>query len=506
MSRTTRVRAAAQITARDLTLTRTGRPIVTGLDLTVSADSRLAIVGENGAGKSTLLAALAGSLDPSSGTVAVHGRIAVVEQELPTGPSTPLRTGGRTVDDAIDVAIRDSREALDDLDAAAAALAEESPGAADRYAAALDRATALDAWDAQRRVTTALEALGAETDRSRLLSELSVGQRYRVRLACVLGGDAEILLLDEPTNHLDAQGLVFLTENLRSRGGFAVVSHDRLLLADVADTFVDLDPSSDGRPRIYGGGYDGYRAGRAAERARWEQLHAGQLAEGERLREQLQSAQNRLVTGWRPEKGTGKHARASRAPSVVRNVKRRQEALDAHTVPVPAPPKRLSVPDYPVLVGGTLLAADDVTVDGRLTAPVELSVRAGDKLLICGPNGAGKSTLLSVLTGELPPTGGAVHRHPGARLGILRQESDPSSGYAQSVGQRRRHALLEVLAGIPDVVILDEPTNHLAAALVDDLTEALRTHAAAVIVATHDRTLLDALSDWPRLTLGDGAR
>ena len=85
-----------------------------------------------------------------------------------------------------------------------------------------------------------------------------MGQRYRVRLACVLGARPDLLLLDEPTNHLDAVSLAFLTERLREHtGGLAIVSHDRALLRDVAGEFLDLDPSSDGRPRLYHGGYDG---------------------------------------------------------------------------------------------------------------------------------------------------------------------------------------------------------------------------------------------------------
>ena len=188
-------------------------------------------------------------------------------------------------------------------------------------------------------------------------------------------------------------------------------------------------------------------------------------------------------------------------------MKRRQEALDARAVPVPAPPARLTVPDRPVRVGGTLLAADEVTVAGRMAAPVTLSLRAGEKLVVCGPNGAGKSTLLAVLRGELAPTGGTVRRHGAARLGTLTQETEAAetrTGRELSVGQRRRRALLTMLAGEPDVMLLDEPTNHLSMALVDDLTEALRRQSAAVVVATHDRALLAALSDWPRISIGAG--
>lgn len=131
-------------------------------------------------------------------------------------------------------------------------MTEGDPSADDRYASALDAATRLDAWDAERRVDVALEALGACADRDRPLSTLSVGQRYRVRLACLLGARHDILLLDEPTNHLDAGGLDFLTRRLREHdGGLAVVSHDRALLRDIANRFLDLDPARDGKPRLY---------------------------------------------------------------------------------------------------------------------------------------------------------------------------------------------------------------------------------------------------------------
>ncbi|MCR8526408.1 ABC transporter ATP-binding protein, partial [Escherichia coli] len=89
-------------------------------------------------------------------------------------------------------------------------------------------------------------------------------------MACLLGAEDDFLLLDEPTNHLDRSGLDFLTMQLRTRnGGVVIVSHDRALLSDIAETVVDLDPTPDDRPRIYGNGYAGYREGRVAERERW---------------------------------------------------------------------------------------------------------------------------------------------------------------------------------------------------------------------------------------------
>lgn len=523
--------ARAQITLTDASISRGGMSILNEVDLTVSQKSRIGIVGENGRGKSTLLQLLTGTLTPDSGTVTRIGSIGVADQEMPAHDE-------RTVENAIAEAIEESIAALAALDAAAAALADDSdPDAATNYATALELAEALDAWDAERRVSLALAELDADFDRDRRLDTLSVGQRYRVRLACLLGGDHDILLLDEPTNHLDRAGLNFLTERLRDRrGGVAVVSHDRALLADIATMIVDLDPTSDGTPRVYGG-YDAYREGRAAEFSRWQQQYEREQQERQKLHDDLSAAQNRLSTGWRPDKGTGKHQRASRAGGITQAVHRRQEALEAHAVTVPEPPQRFAFPELRSRPGTVLLSAEEVLVKGRLAPAPDFEVRGGERLLITGPNGAGKSTLLGVLAGSISPDSGRVQRAHSARISYLTQESDlppdrvaakvfaertasadgervslASIGLLRprdqgkrvgelSIGQQRRLDLAIALASRPQVLLLDEPTNHLSIALVDELTEALNVTPAAVVVTSHDRQLLRDLAEWPRIRL-----
>ncbi|MGW4106957.1 ATP-binding cassette domain-containing protein [Streptomyces sp. NPDC004976] len=293
-------------------MTRGSRRVLNGLSVTVSARSRIAVVGENGRGKTTLLHVLAGLITPEEGSVRRTGTVGLARQELSA-------RDGETVGTLTSAALEASHAALGALEAAALDLAGGDPTAGERYAAALDAATRLDAWDAERRVDVALDALGACTDRGRPLSTLSVGQRYRVRLACLLGARHDVLLLDEPTNHLDAGGLDFLTRRLREHhGGLAVVSHDRALLRDVAERFVDLDPAREGTARLYAGGYDAWQDARRRERERWEQDHEQQQAEHLRLRDAVSQARDRLSTGWRPDKGTGKHQRQSRAPGTVR--------------------------------------------------------------------------------------------------------------------------------------------------------------------------------------------
>ena len=531
---------AAHLRAEGVHVVRGGRTLLRDVHLTVSVGTRLALVGENGRGKTTLLHVLAGLVRPEAGTVERTGTIGLAEQALAV-------RSGETVGTVVAAATHDSRDALADLDRTTQALADGRPGADTAYARALERATRLAAWDAERRVDVALAGLAACTDRDRPLASLSVGQRYRVRLACLLGASHDILLLDEPTNHLDAASLGFLTDRLHAHpGGVVVVTHDRGLLRDVAEEFLDLDPSPDGRPQRFAGGYDAWREGRAGARARWVQEHEAQVAEQARLSAAVDQARDRLSTGWRPEKGHGKHLRQSRAPGVVQSLHRRVAELDAHRVTVPEPPPELRWPELPTRTGMPIVRAVGVTVAGRLERPVDVILEGGDRLLVTGPNGAGKSTLLAVLTGELEPTSGSVTRSSGARMALVGQEVPAwpagltaralferhvgrlvSSGFVGehevvplgatglldreavrtpverlSLGQQRRLDLALALAGRPHLLVLDEPTNHLSAALVDDLTAAWASTPAALVVATHDRQMLRDLDGWPRLDVG----
>lgn len=540
------------LVADGVTFAYPGRPVLDRVTVVAGAGQRIGVVGENGAGKSTLLQVLAGVLVPQAGEVRRAGSLAVVTQELEVGPGA---TVGTLVDEAL-LAVREASAALERTIASF----DHAVGDLSALTEALARVEQLAGWDADRRMDEALTRFGAPRDPARRLAEMSVGERYRVRLACRVAQRADVLLLDEPTNHLDETGIEYLTAQLGGWPGVVViVTHDRQLLDDVMTAILDLDPSIDGRPVLYGASsYSTYRFAKDQALRRWRQRYAAEQQRREHLLHRLDASYEGLSDGWRPPKGSQPHRRATHARLHVKAADRLVERLEAHAVEVPTPPLALAFPDLPALPtrpvgalsGGPLLEVRAPLVPGRLDlAGVRVSLPPCGRLLVTGPNGSGKSTLLSALAGTTPLARGSITLAPGVRLGILAQDDHPSSAgpsagfsgfdaYARaaldlladgaldpdrlvpvaflgllteddldrplaelSVGQRRRFELACALLAAPHVLILDEPTNHLSIALVDELTAALRATSAAVVVATHDRRMRADLADWPELTL-----
>ncbi|PJJ76896.1 macrolide transport system ATP-binding/permease protein [Sediminihabitans luteus] len=536
--------------AQDIAFSYPGRDVLSHVDVAVSPGTRLGVVGENGTGKSTLLRVLSGELAPSRGTVQREGSLAVVEQEMAAPP-------GVTVGDVVDASLRALRAVVTELDAAADAFDHETGDLA-AYGEILARVEHLAAWDADRRVDVALTRLGACRDRERELATLSVGQRFRVRLACRLAERSDLLLLDEPTNHLDDAGLDYLTgELLAWRGGVVAVTHDRELLDDVATEILDLDPSVDGRPVLYGQpGYLSYRFAKNQAVQKWRRRYRSERERAAKLAAILDRSYENLSDEWRPPKGSDKHRRATRARQHVKSADRLAQKLEETAVEVPVPPLELVFPELVAMSPGWSPAEPVLEVRSpRVVAPsgavrldlpgTRVAVPPSGRLLVIGANGSGKSTLLAALAGALPLDRGTRTVVDGARVGAVTQEGAPVptdvtgfDAYARealdlleageldpdhlvpvaflgllteedldrpltelSAGQRRRFDLARALLHVPHLLLLDEPTNHLSIDLVDELTQALRVTPAAVVVATHDRRMRAELADWPVLDL-----
>ncbi|GAA3774305.1 ABC-F family ATP-binding cassette domain-containing protein [Micromonospora maritima] len=515
---------STQIALRAVSKAYAHGQVLNAVSGTVRDGERAAVVGENGAGKSTLMRLLAGQEAPDEGEVAVtaDGGIGYLGQVLDL-PDTA------TVGDAVDAALADLRDLQRRITEAEQALGAGEDGLLTAYGDLLTAFELRDGYRADARVRAAMSTLGiGELTPDRVLGTLSGGQRARLALAGVLSAEPELLLLDEPTNHLDEAALVWLECRLRRhRGTLVVVTHDRLLLRGVATTILEVDGDRATVVR-YGNGYAGYLAERRAARQRWEQAHAAWTAEIAHWTEWGTTTAYRVAPGRAIKdhnkckyNGDGRRVQAS-ISTRVRSAADRLDRLHAEPVPRPPEPLRLHAPLDAAIREGTVLAAHRVRVTGRLRVP-ELTVGAGERVLVVGPNGAGKSTLLDVLAGVLTPNEGSVRRR--GRLGYLPQECavtaptrDLLSAFASgrvgtrqeqaerleslglfrvddfgtpvgalSVGQRRRLALARLLADEADVLLLDEPTNHLPPALVEQLEQALAEYPGAVVVVSHDR-------------------
>ena len=490
----------------NLALMRGTRLLYAHANLIASPGERIGLVGPNGCGKSTLFAAILGDLAPEDGELETppHERIAHVAQSFTVEDISCIDcvlSGHAPLMNA--KAALKRAEASDDEMALAAAyseLAEVNEGAVVAQAKAI------------------LAGLGfAEADSCRKVHDFSGGWRNRIQLARALMRPADLLLLDEPTNHLDIDSLIWLENWLRRvEATVIIISHDREFLDRAVNTIWSVE---DGTICRYAGNYSQF------ELARIEKLRAQESA---RRAYETQAAH---LTSF-IERFRAKATKARQAQSRIKMLEKLQ-AVE----PVRAKRewrfnflKPLRLPEH--LVDGENLKigyGDKVVLSG-----VSFSIRSGERIGILGVNGAGKSTLVKAIVGELTPMSGELRRGQGLEIGYfaqhqldqLRMDETPlehlrhlapdareqelrdflgtyrfSGDFAEakvapmSGGEKARLALALIAWKKPNLLVLDEPTNHLDMETREALTMALSTYEGAVLLVSHDRHLLRAVTD-----------
>ncbi|MHB8507406.1 MAG: ABC-F family ATP-binding cassette domain-containing protein [Candidatus Dormibacteria bacterium] len=487
---------------------------------------RLGIVGPNGAGKSTLLKIAMGELEAAQGKVERERRLRIGRLDQFDTEFTAESVLEQTM--SAQGELLEMRHRLHQLEQRMSAgdHGEATMRAYGEVQEAYDHGGGYTLEARCREVLGGLGFLDEMLDRDP--RHLSGGQRRRVQLAQMLLVDSDVLVLDEPTNHLDLASIEWLEEYLNSSPqAMLVVSHDRRLLDNVAESMMELEQGS---AYVYPGNYTKFVGLRADRRA--DQMRRFE-AQQEFINHQEAFIQ-RYKAGQRAREARGRATRLERlerveAPPDDKAMHIKFGGPPSAGVPLQSQGLLAGYPDHP------------------LVQVPRFTVNAGDRIAIVGPNGAGKTTLLKTLQGNLKPLDGGVAY--GARvsvsyydqhLGDLPAEKDMievlsdvhpvSEGTARhhlarllfrgddvfkkvrqlSGGERSRLALARLMLDQSNLLFLDEPTNHLDVPSQEVLQEALLRFTGTIVFVSHDRELIDNLAThtwWleeGRITIHDG--
>lgn len=496
--------------------------VLEGLNLRVARGEKVGIVGKNGGGKTTLLRLLLGHEEPDTGSVRVARgvRIGYLAQVAALNETLTVR-------DEAETALLALQDAEAELRQAETRLAErpDDEDALDAYAAARDRWDFVGGDHARDNLLGALKAMGfGEADLDKPVSVLSGGEKTRLAMAKLLASSPDVLALDEPTNHLDIRAVEWLEDFLgRFPGAVLVVSHDRHLLSTVARTVWEIEA---GRVNIYNGGWSAYREQRAAQRLRQQEEYERQQQEIEKLEAFVR----------KNKEGNGARQAKSREKTLGRMVR-----IDRPTGEGQAMKARLESSGRSGLAVVVAERASKRYHDKVLLDNASFTIERGERVGIVGPNGVGKTTLIEMVLGDEAPDSGVIRRGHNVSVAYHKQEADdfdpdvsvlenfyeragmtiaqarshlarflftgedvfkPVSGL--SGGERAKLAMALMVLSPANLLILDEPTNHLDIDSCDALTDALERFPGTLLLVSHDRALLDAVTERTLALEGGG--
>ena len=492
------------------------REILKGIWLSFFHGAKIGVVGANGSGKSTLLKIMAGLDDDFLGEAwAAKGtRIGYLPQEPELDPELDVRGN-------VDEAVRETRDLLKEFEEISIRFAEpmtdeEMEALIERQARVQDRIDASNAWDLDRRVEIAMDALRLPSPEADV-DTLSGGERRRVALCKLLLEEPDMLLLDEPTNHLDAESVAWLERYLSEFSGTIVaITHDRYFLDNVAEWILELD-RGEGVP--WKGNYSSWLE-QKSERLRVEEK--GVSARQSSLARELE---------WIRMAPRARHAKGKARIGAYEELLAQDEREQIRTAEILIPKGPRLGNDVVVCEAVKKGYGDLLLMDG-----LSFTLPPGAVVGIIGPNGAGKTTLFRMITGQEEPDAGAVRLGQTVKLAYVDQSRsalDPDKSVFEEVaegleilqfgrvevnpraylswfnfrgaeqqkkvgilsgGERNRLHLAKLLKEGGNLMLLDEPTNDLDVDTLRALEEALLSFAGSIMVISHDRWFLDRIA------------
>jgi ATP-binding cassette subfamily F protein uup len=488
------------------------------LTLGINSGQRVALVGINGAGKSTLLKLLAERFPPLEGKIVKNKavKIGFLDQE-------PQFTEGFSISDHIFSLENKQQQLIKEYEELI-----EDPNPDEKTLNRLyEELSEHNAWEYEHEIKTILNRMGI-THLQQKISTLSGGQKKRLALAKLLIEDPEILVLDEPTNHLDIDTLEWL-EKLLTTGQKTIllVTHDRYFLDNVCNTIVELD-----RGKIFN--YNGNYAYYLEKKSEREALDATVQHKNQQLLKKELEWMRRMPQA----RGTKSNARINAFYDLEEKTKKKS---DNQTINLQMKMSRQ---------GGKIIELEHIakSFDGRpIINDFSYTFKKGDRIGLAGKNGTGKSTLLNIITSQLKADAGSVDTGETTVFGYYKQGGltfDPKERVIDIVksdaeyikmadgsvitasalltlflfppkkqhgmveklsgGEKKRLNLMKVLMQNPNFLILDEPTNDLDIDTLNVLEEFLENFPGILMLVSHDRYLLDKMSDQLFIMEGEG--